>query len=125
MIIREAAPGDQAYVAATLTKQLEQHEQPNALADRIFDSANIRIWIAESDTRILGWLVCAKITGVRALLYVYVRRAERGHGVARMLANTAWPARRGQWVHGGLRGQALKSLLERYRPIEMSLKELL
>lgn len=125
--IRPARPDDQAYVAATMAEQLKRggHKDANAIVDRVLDSDSVRVLVATSNDRIIGWIAYSAIPRVRALLFVFVRLNEQRAGVARELAAAAWPSRRGSWVHGGLRGMTTKSLLERHSAIEMALEDLL
>ena len=131
--VRAAWPEDQAYVAATLADQLERggHVGVNSsagfvgLVDQIIDSPTTRVLVATEHHRIVGWLAYAAIPRVRAILFAYVRRHDRMQGVARKLADAAWPTGKGQWVHGGLRGGSTKALLQRYAAIEMPLGDLL
>jgi len=127
LTIRPAAAEDQAFVAATFAEQLERghHAKPNAIVDRVLDSDATRVMIALNRGRIAGWLAYAAIPRVRAVLFAYVRREHRLQGVARELAEAAWPTLTGAWVHGGLRGGSTRTLLARYPATEMTLEELL
>lgn len=125
--IRPACAGDQAFVASTFAKQLirSDHSDANQIVDRVLDSSQTRVIVACDGGRILGWLAYSAIPRVRAVLFVYVRRQARNQGVARELADAAWPDGRGSWVHGGLRGGSTRELLERFTTLEMDLGELL
>lgn len=127
VVIRTGRPDDQAFVAATLAEQLQRghHAGANSIVDRIFDSPRVAVLIAERDNRIIGWLAYARIPRVRAVLFLYTRRADRTAGIARALTDSAFPTGRGQWVHAGLRGSSTKSVLQRFPAVEMTLGELL
>lgn len=129
LTIRPARADDQAFVAATFAEQLQRghHQDANAVVDRVLDSSLTRVLVAVSggQRRIVGWLAYANIPRVRALLFVYVRRQARTQGVARELVDSAWPARTGAWVHGGLRGGSTRALLQRFPALAMGLEELL
>jgi len=130
--IRTAWPEDQAWVASTFREQLVRG-QPAAsyasvdrIVDRVLDSSRTHVLMATRGRRLIGWLAYVEMPRVRALLFCYVRKDDRGAGVARMLADQAWPRRAGQWVHAGLRGGTTAKLLERHRDaLEMDLGELL
>ncbi len=126
--VRPAAAADQAYVAATFAEQLSRGVRgtgANATVDRVLDSSAARVLVAIEAGRIVGWLAYAAIPRVRAVLYAYVRKPARGAGVARALANAAWPSGSGSWVHAGFRGGSIESLLARYNAVEIPLDELL
>lgn len=143
--IRPARADDQAFVAATFAEQLSRgnHRDANQVVDRVLDSPQTRVLVACDGGRIVGWLAYSAIPRVRAVLFVYVRRAARERGVARDLVDAAWPEyapephvkggqlsvavndRRGAWVHGGLRGGSTRELLARYSAVEMPLEDLL
>lgn len=127
--VRVAWPEDQAFVAATMAEQLERaggrHGEVHAIVNRVLDSQLTRVVVAERERRLLGWLAYAAIPRVRAVLFMYVRRDERGGGIARDLADAAWPSGRGQWVHAGLRGGSTRSVLQRFAAIAMPLDDLL
>lgn len=141
--IRTAQPNDQAFVAATWAEQLTRghHADANAIVDRALDSDTTRVLVALENHRIVGWLAYAAIPRVRAVLFAYVRRNDRLQGVARSLADAAWPqyapgprvmggaidvaGGRGAWVHAGLRGGSTKSLLQRFQTTQMTLEDLL
>lgn len=127
LTIRPAYPEDQAFVAATMSEQLQRGRctDANATVDRVLDSDSVRVLIALDGGRIVGWLAYAAIPRVRAVLFVYVRRSSRLQGVARALVDEAWPSRKGQWVHGGLTGTSTKTLLQRHSVVEMPLSDLL
>lgn len=128
--IRPAWPEDQAFVAATFADQLARgnHRDGNALADRVLDASSTKVLVAVDPNqggKIVGWLAYAAIPRVRAVLFAYVRAPRRLSGVAKQLADAAWPARKGAWVHAGLRGSATRSLLARFPATEVKLEELL
>lgn len=127
LLIRPARSDDQAFVAATFAEQLSRghHQDSNAIVDRVLDSPQTRVLVARDGGRIVGWLAYSAIPRVRAVLFVYVRRQGREHGVARELVDAAWPDGRGAWVHGGLRGGSTRSLLEKFAAVEMPLPDLL
>lgn len=128
LAIRPARADDQAFVAATFAEQLSRghHQDSNAIVDRVLDSPQTRVLLACDDKgRIVGWLAYSAIPRVRAVLFVYVRRHGREHGVARDLVDAAWPDGRGAWVHGGLRGGSTRSLLAKFTGLEMPLEDLL
>lgn len=125
--IRPARADDQAFVAATFAEQLSRghHHDANQVVDRVLDSSMTRVLVACDAGRIVGWLAYSAIPRVRAVLFMYVRRQARDRGVARELADTAWPGRSGAWVHGGLRGATTRSLLERHKTTAMDLDDLI
>lgn len=132
--IRQAWPQDQAFVAATFREQLARrhdgvtirYRNADRIVDQILDSERTRVLVAVDGRRLIGWLAYVEMPRVRALLFAYVRRDDRLQGVARMLADAAWPRKTGSWVHAGLRGGSTRSLLQRYDgAIEMGLEELL
>ena len=127
MSICSAGPQDQAFVAATFAEQLSRggRTDANATVDRVLDSDVTRVLIAVEQGRIIGWLAYAAIPRVRAVLFAYVRRPRRMQGIARELADAAWPARTGAWVHAGLCGGSTKTLLARFPATAMKLEELL
>jgi hypothetical protein len=81
--------------------------------------------MATRGRRLIGWLAYVEMPRVRALLFCYVRKDDRGAGVARMLADRAWPRRSGNWVWSGLRGGSSSRLVDKFKPMEMGLEELL
>ena len=125
--IRPACAGDQAFVAATFAEQLSRghHSDANQIVDRVLDSTQTRVLVACDGGRILGWLAYSAIPRVRAVLFVYVRRQARNQGVARELADAAWPSGTGTWVHGGLRGGSTRELLERFTALAMPIEDLI
>lgn len=126
--IRAAWPQDQAFVAATFREQLARrssYRDADRVVDRILDSQRTNILLAVDGKRLAGWLAYVEIPRVRAVLFAYVRKEYRGHGVARQLVDTAWPRRTGQWVHAGLAGGSTAKLLERFPSTEVDLGELI
>ena len=129
--IRTAWPEDQAFVADVLSDQLRRanHKDATALTNRILDSASTRILIATRDRRIIGWLAYAAIPRIRAVLFAYVRKDDRGQGVGRSLLNAAFPSRKGQVVYAGLTGGMSKTatnlLLHHYAALQMNLEDLI
>jgi hypothetical protein len=130
--VRQAWPSDQAFVAATFREQLaRQHgaapyRTVDRVVDRILDSERTRVLVACEGKRLVGWLAYVEMPRVRAILFAYVRKDDRAKGVGAALADAAWPKRKGEWVHCGLRGGSTKQLLERYTTaIEMDLNELI
>jgi len=129
--IRTAWPEDQAWVASTFREQLVRG-QPAAsyamvdrIVDRVLDSSRTHVLMATRGRRLIGWLAYVEMPRVRALLFCYVRKDDRGAGVARMLADQAWPRRNGNWVWSGLRGGSSSRLVDKFKPIEMGIEELL
>lgn len=130
--IRAARPDDQKFVTRTMAAQLSPDKTPreyaaaNHIVNRVMGSARVRVLVAIArDGRIIGWLAYTPIPRVKAVLFVYVRKDDRGGGIGRELARAAWPTGRGQWVHGGLRGSSSRALLQRFRALEMPLEDLI
>lgn len=96
--IRPARSDDQAYIASTWWRSMlggrrapRQRRRINAQIDRILDDTTTRALVTLDRDRIIGWLVFASAPSMRVLHYVYVRDDERGRGVARRMADAAWP----------------------------------
>ena len=126
--IRKAWPDDQAFVAATFREQLARrssYRDADRIVDRILDSERTHVLLAVKGKRLVGWLAYVEIPRVRAVLFAYVRKEHRGEGIARLLTDTAWPKKSGQWVTAGLAGGSSSKLMERFAPTEVDLGELI
>jgi len=99
-MIRRPRPSDQGYIAATWARSMlschasQRHlrsrngQQIGQQIDAVLDRKDTRAWLSvrpEDQDQIRGWILYCEGPAVPTIFYIYVRRDDRGVGVAQEL----------------------------------------
>lgn len=139
-MIRPPLPSDQGYIAATWARSVlsthahQRHlssrtgEQVGKQIDRVMDRADTRALVACRDADpdfITGWMIYVVGPTVPTVHYLYVRRDERGVGIAAQLLERVGVDRK-RGVVCTSHGPSSESMRGRYRAsVHLPLEEFL
>lgn len=119
--VRRAVADDQRFIASSWwhsavgrNRAPRIRHRVNAQIDRVLDDGTTCALVAERGDRIIGWLVYASAPVGRVVHYLYVRDADRGHGVATRLVQAAWPKSEARIVLT-MRGPSTQRFMDEHR----------